>query len=198
MSEYIISDVSKLLGIEPHVLRYWEEELGLEVTRNKLGHRYYDDQDLEILKKIKEFKVKGYQLKAIKIVLENDIKKEKISHENQASNLQKMVDQREADLAVYSEALPQNNNKLEQFQDFMKSIIVSTLKDNNNLLLEDIRTEVKNNLYEVIDRQEALDEKRYRKLDETIREMQKMRQEAAVTTHQKKQKRSFMKKRISP
>ena len=38
---YIISDASKMLGVESHVLRYWEEELNVSIPRNEMGHRYY-------------------------------------------------------------------------------------------------------------------------------------------------------------
>ena len=40
-NNYSISDAAKKLNIEAHVLRYWEEELGLDIPRNDLGHRYY-------------------------------------------------------------------------------------------------------------------------------------------------------------
>ena len=39
-TRYIISDASKKIDVEPHVLRYWEEELHLEIKRNEMGHRY--------------------------------------------------------------------------------------------------------------------------------------------------------------
>ena len=40
---YLISDASKKVDVEAHVLRYWEEELGLDIPRNAMGHRYYTD-----------------------------------------------------------------------------------------------------------------------------------------------------------
>ena len=36
---YLISDAAKQVHVETHVLRSWEEELGLPIKRNKLGHR---------------------------------------------------------------------------------------------------------------------------------------------------------------
>ncbi len=63
---YIISETSARTGLESHVLRYWEEELGLKIPRNELGHRYYTDEHIKLFCKIKELKEKGYQLKAIK------------------------------------------------------------------------------------------------------------------------------------
>ena len=38
---YMISDAAAAVDVETHVLRYWEDELGLDVPRNELGHRYY-------------------------------------------------------------------------------------------------------------------------------------------------------------
>ena len=43
---YMISDASKMLEVENHVLRYWEEELELPIPRNELGHRYYRELSL--------------------------------------------------------------------------------------------------------------------------------------------------------
>lgn len=37
---YLISDASRQVQVEAHVLRYWEDELGLPIPRNELGHRY--------------------------------------------------------------------------------------------------------------------------------------------------------------
>ena len=36
---YMISDAARLVEVESHVLRYWEEELELPIARNEMGHR---------------------------------------------------------------------------------------------------------------------------------------------------------------
>ena len=64
---YMISDASRLVEVESHVLRYWEEELELPIARNEMGHRYYTEDDIQLLKHIKKLKERGYQLKAIKM-----------------------------------------------------------------------------------------------------------------------------------
>lgn len=66
---YIISDASKLIEVESHVLRYWEEELGIVIPRNEMGHRYYTDYYIELFKRVKELKDGGFQLKAIKMLI---------------------------------------------------------------------------------------------------------------------------------
>ena len=67
---YLISDASKKVDVEAHVLRYWEEELELAIPRNEMGHRYYTDFHIRLFKQVKNLKEKGYQLKAIKHALE--------------------------------------------------------------------------------------------------------------------------------
>ena len=66
---YMISDASKMVDVESHVLRYWEEELEIEVPRNEMGHRYYTDYYINLFKSIKELKDQGFLLKAIKMLM---------------------------------------------------------------------------------------------------------------------------------
>lgn len=66
---YIISDAAKLIEVESHVLRYWEEELNVDVPRNEMGHRYYTDFYIDLFRKVKELKEGGFQLKAIKMLI---------------------------------------------------------------------------------------------------------------------------------
>lgn len=68
-TRYLISDASKKLHVETHVLRYWEEELGMDIPRNELGHRYYTEKHLLLFERIKQLKEAGYLLKAIKLIL---------------------------------------------------------------------------------------------------------------------------------
>lgn len=38
---YMISEAAKHVGVESHVLRYWEEELDLPIGRTERDHRHY-------------------------------------------------------------------------------------------------------------------------------------------------------------
>ena len=67
--KYLISDAARMVQVESHVLRYWEEELGLPIQRNELGHRFYTQEDVERFRKIKNLKERGLQLRAIKMIL---------------------------------------------------------------------------------------------------------------------------------
>ena len=76
MAHYLISEASRRLHVEAHVLRYWEEELQLEIPRNELGHRYYTEKQLALFQRIKELKELGYQLKAIRTSLHDEEEQE--------------------------------------------------------------------------------------------------------------------------
>ena len=49
---YMISDAANIVKVESHVLRYWEEELELDIPRNELGHRYYTKENIQEFQKI--------------------------------------------------------------------------------------------------------------------------------------------------
>ena len=68
-TRYLISDAAAKVSVEAHVLRYWEEELGLPIPRTELGHRYYTEENIRTFQNIKELKERGFQLKAIKVLL---------------------------------------------------------------------------------------------------------------------------------
>jgi DNA-binding transcriptional MerR regulator len=51
---YKIGEVSKIVGVEPYVLRYWETEFPfLKPRKNKSGQRVYIKKDVEFLLYIK-------------------------------------------------------------------------------------------------------------------------------------------------
>jgi DNA-binding transcriptional MerR regulator len=51
---YKIGEVSKIVGVEPYVLRYWETEFSfLKPRKNKSGQRVYIKRDVELLLDIK-------------------------------------------------------------------------------------------------------------------------------------------------
>jgi DNA-binding transcriptional MerR regulator len=52
---YKIGEVCNLLGVEPHVLRYWETEFAnLSPPKSKSGHRTYRPKDIELLLQIRK------------------------------------------------------------------------------------------------------------------------------------------------
>lgn len=223
MSEkrYIISDASKQVDVEAHVLRYWEEELALEIPRNEMGHRYYTEENIKLLKNIKVLKDQGFQLKAIKMVLpelinsgesnldymlglkeelnnkvlEEEAKASKEAERKDAEKLPVCTEQREEIPSPVSVS----EDKLQQFQVIMTNIISRALVENNPQLGQEISEKVSDNVLKEMDylmrMQDEKEEQRYKKLDETIRSYQKGRMEAAAASENtkkvKKKRRLF-------
>ena len=52
---YSIGDVSEMTGLKQYVLRYWETEFSiLNPAKNRAGNRTYKDEDIKIIRHIKE------------------------------------------------------------------------------------------------------------------------------------------------
>ena len=50
-----ISEVSELVGVKPHVLRYWETQFSmLRPKKNRAGNRMYRPEEVRLLLRIKE------------------------------------------------------------------------------------------------------------------------------------------------
>lgn len=186
MSEkrYIISEVASRTGLEAHVLRYWEEELGLVIARNELGHRYYTEEQILMLLKVKELRDKGYQLKAIKSELcDAGNTKDDKSVMNRPDTIKNQLET--VHTAVVEEQNSENNkDKMEQFKAIISGIVTKALQDNNGIIEEEVSYRVSNKVIKEMDYllriKEEAEEDRYKKLDETIRNCQKSNKEAAA------------------
>lgn len=66
---YMISEAAKKLQVESHVLRYWEDELGLEIGRTDMGHRYYTEEDIQLFLCIQKLKNEGMLLRDLKFMI---------------------------------------------------------------------------------------------------------------------------------
>lgn len=189
MSEthYLISDASKKVDVESHVLRYWEEELEMNIPRNEMGHRYYTDFHIRLFKQIKELKEKGYQLKAIKTALAKTLDTEgesvaptDILKEDVMTALKECTEQEKKDLEKMNPGEVtelMNREKAEQFKEFLTQMIGQAIEENNEKLSQDISRMVNDKVLKEIDYlmrvADERDEERFRQLDETIRIYQK-------------------------
>jgi len=159
---YLISDAAKRVQVESHVLRYWEEELELPIKRNELGHRYYTEEDIKRFISIKSLKEKGLQLKAIKLVLQDDESFERETMESVEKGLQensKNVGHAEKEetgnekkeekgkkiISVITKTSlePDNkNDKVMRMQMLLRQMISEAVRDNNDELCENLRDSI--------------------------------------------------------
>ncbi len=64
--KYQVSEAAEELETEVYTLRYWENQLGLEVPRNAAGHRYYEEEQIVMFRNVKRLKEAGFGLRQIK------------------------------------------------------------------------------------------------------------------------------------
>lgn len=236
MSEnrHLISDASKKLGIEPHVLRYWEEELSLTIHRNEMGHRYYTDTDLRVLQNVHKLKDQGFQLKALKMIIPEMYANQSFDLNHMLSHRDELNAQAEQDTVADtekqkavenktgvkarthketavttkgSEDILLNESKLAQFQEIMNRAVSQALADQQQAIgeavgvhmSEEVSERVSDKVLKQMDylMRESDDhaEQRFKKLDETIREVQKARMEAAAASSTGKKKKGLFQKK---
>ena len=70
---YSIGELSKMLEVNASLLRFWEKEFSLKVSkRNKKGNRLYSVKEIEVINKIYALvKVNGYTLDGAKKALKD-------------------------------------------------------------------------------------------------------------------------------
>lgn len=188
---YMISDAARQVQVEAHVLRYWEEELQLPSKRNEMGHRYYTEEDLMQLVKIKELKEQGLQLKAIRNMIkkgvlfnQSDFLEKRGTQEDVHEDSTRELGKRQVVMVKKGEFLSVPEESREQksirLQQLLRDMITDALQRNNQKLCQDIKESILKEMdyqfrlqeeredvreEERVERQEA----HYKQLDELLR-----------------------------
>lgn len=170
---YMISDAANIVNVESHVLRYWEDELELDIPRNEMGHRYYTKENIQEFQRIKELKEQGYQLKAIRMIVHNG------PIEGLVAEVPATADAT-LQMSESSQSILDNTDKMAQFTELMTQIVGTAMAANNQKLSENISEEVgkqvlKEMNYLMREREEQ-EEERFRKLDAALRESLKAKE----------------------
>jgi DNA-binding transcriptional MerR regulator len=185
----MISDAAKELGVESHVLRYWEEELELSIPRNEMGHRYYGDKEMKLLMEVKAQKKKGAQLKEIKDRLPA------LAMPLEPKEIPQKVEIEETNVIPFPN---EQSRKMEQFQDIMVKIVGQAIKNHEEDLSRRMGQQVADRVAKEMDyhfrQQEQMEEKRYQQFDEMVRGYQRARAEAAIASEGRR-RRFFGRKR---
>ncbi len=185
---YMISDAAKLVEVESHVLRYWEEELELPIARNEMGHRYYTEDDIQLLKHIKKLKERGYQLKAIKM----DISENGDLIPPQEETFAPAVKREK------TEVLNSNAEKMQQFQNVLSKALGQALKEHQEILGKELGGRVADQVSKEMNYQfrahEEQQEAYFRKLDEKIQNVKKRNAKEKKEKPEKKKKAVFGRK----
>ena len=173
MARYLISEAARQTGVEAHVLRFWEEELRLEIPRNEQGHRCYTEEHIRIFEKIKHMKLQGFQLKAIKEAIdgadggeaapqETEIHEQPV--EKNISIPIRFAEKRQGELS--------GTDKLMEFESIVYDIVTEALRNNNDRQVKEISDRVGDKVVKEMNylmrENEAHLEEHFRKLDEVL------------------------------
>ena len=212
MEGIMIKDAVKELKIEAHVLRYWEEELNLNIKRNSMGHRYYDDKDIRLFKEINNLRESGVSLKDIRLAIEkarkefgaDDNSKQNIYEEKTTDKSVETLEEKTAILnvtkAAIDEQLSENKNEIDenkivdfksvQLQNMMNKLVANALRENKKIITTSVKNEIADDVMKQIDlvikEKEEREEERFRRLDENIRKLQQTEALIAATKAPKK------------
>ncbi len=176
---YMISDASKMVDVESHVLRYWEEELEIEVPRNEMGHRYYTDYYINLFKSIKDLKDQGFLLKAIKMLMprlsegknldagdeldavagmrETVALQDNATMEGYEGVKNQEVTNVQGQVQKYAQSVASPNltavkgDKMQQFQMILTNIVVGAMEQNNETLTNEVSTKVSESVIKEMD-----------------------------------------------
>lgn len=153
-------------GVKSYVLRYWEEELGLDIRRNEQGHRYYTEEDIQLFIQINGWKTQGLQLKAIKELMAKNLE----APQSKVIEITKLQDERleksekgegkRAKRAV-------SPGKIMEFSLILERLIAQEIQSKNE------------------------EEEKCRSLDLAIRKQQQARKEAAVSKEKNNRKKKI-------
>ena len=173
---YMISEASKKVDVEAHVLRYWEEELELPIEPTEMGHRYYTEDDIRLFHCIKRLKEQGMFLKELKEVIPDLLKTKKGLE-------QKAVQDQTTENLNEDTKIEKTPEAVTQVENLISSIMKETLLENNEVLRQKVGEYVSEKVIKEMDylfqAKERQEEERYQKLDCLIRQQQMLRKETA-------------------
>lgn len=201
---YQVSEAAEELETEVYTLRYWENQLGLEVPRNAAGHRYYEEEQITMFRNVKRLKEAGFGLRQIKAMGERmsavaGLSDEKLENlRNRIAGLE--AEQEEAFCAKETKrqteteglslcvgdrtartvsAKEERADGVRMLQEGMTRWLGEMLQKNNEQLTRKIEDGVSERMARelrfLFRQQEEMEEERYRRLDRTIREYQQAR-----------------------
>lgn len=202
---YMISEAAKEVGVESHVLRYWEEEMNLVIDRTEMGHRYYTEEDLELFQCIRKLKDEGVLIKELKVLVpelqrakklkkqederikirkldkKQDVVQEKIQEKKLEASLKKSKEKATLKTSDQKEINQKESYQKEINEKDIEYIIEKILKKNNidleQGICELVTESIKKEMTYLLDAKDQLEDDRYRRLDTLIRQQQVMRKE---------------------
>lgn len=187
----MISEAAKLVDVESHVLRYWEDELHIPVKRTAQGHRYYTKEDLQLFHCIKRLKDETVSIKELKQIVPELLKAQELHNrtKNQVSSPvpDSSVTPDSANISTTPSISTSSHTEviedlpLKQARELIGAVLNEVVTDNNKVLTRELRQTLTADIMQEMDflvqAKERKEEDHFRKLDQLIRQQQSIRRE---------------------
>lgn len=209
---YTITQVAEELKVHDQTIRKWEEDFDIKIPRNSMGHRYYTEEHLQLLRAIKRLKDEGANIHVInKFLGRNNTFQELQEQSMDLITLDKTTVKEFKELIVkqYAELIIHTMQELkEDFQIQTSTIIEEQLKEQSKIYeqkLEELQKQSEKQI-EILKQQKDMyaqmlkesqdqSEKQIEKIREQIEcENQKLMAYLAETREADKKKSSLLKR----
>lgn len=178
---FMISEAAKQVDVESHVLRYWEEELGLTIGRTEMGHRYYTKDDIQLFRCIKKLKDEGMLLRELKPLIP-ELKETRLKMKSARQTPDAVPVPAPSAVSESGDVMIPLKN-VEQMRALVGDVFREALSENNSALKKDISSAVTADVVHEMDfllqAKERQQEEHFRRLDSLIRQQQASRKESA-------------------
>lgn len=180
---YMISEAEKRIDVKADELEQWEESYQLSIGRTEMGHQFYTEDDIQLLRCIKELRDQGVRDKDIAHLVPDLIQtRQKIRLKKQAAEAAAAKTDRELKIEDHREITEQDNEELLVLAKMMQELL-----EKNNVVLEEavcsgVSETLTKNIEFLLQAKERNEEERYRSLDHLIRQQQANRKDNAKGT----------------
>lgn len=154
--KYSIREVCEIVGEKEYTLRYIEKALNLEIERDESKNRWYSEEVLDTLKRVKKLKDQGLNYKGIKAIFETE--------EIMAMQDEVALTSEENNLILRDKEISISNEQLIKLQQFLTNIISKCIDDSVNNKIDSLENNLVDHLNEL--------EEQNRKLKRTIDELE--------------------------
>lgn len=162
---YSITEAADVLNLRTHTLRYWEEELDLEIPRNEMGHRIYYQEQMDLFERVRRLKDEGYQLTAIRMQLQSGISQPEEALKGAG------IESKSVHSVLPVGEKEKKAIKLEQFQRLMSEIVKDAMEENNHIICTQVEERILKEMNYLMREQEEQERQRYMQIDRSLRQL---------------------------
>jgi len=180
---YMISEAEKRIAVNADKLEQWEDDFNLPIGRTEMGHRFYTEDDIQLLRCIKELKhqkINDTELK--QLVPDLILTRQQIRLKKHLAEAEHTQTSRELKLEDHRTLASDDKEELLLLAKMMQELL-----EKNNVVLEEavcsgVSEKVTKSIEFLLQAKERTEEERYRSLDHLIRQQQTARRESAKGT----------------